>query len=49
VDAAPQGQGRYLAKALADAGIYPDQIAYQEESLEEVFLRLTGSTDGEVR
>ncbi len=47
--AAPQGQGRHLAKALADAGVYPDQIAYQEESLEEVFLRLTSSTDGEVR
>ncbi len=47
--AAPEGLGRHLAKALADAGVYPDQIAYQEESLEEVFLRLTGSTNGEVR
>jgi ABC-2 type transport system ATP-binding protein len=47
--AAPEGQGRHIAKALTDAGVYPDQIAFEQESLEEVFLRLTGTTDGEVR
>jgi ABC-2 type transport system ATP-binding protein len=46
---APQGQGRYLTRALVEAGLYPDEVTYQEESLEEVFLRLTGSTNGEVR
>ncbi len=46
---APQSQGRYIAHALAEAGLYPDQLNYQEESLEEVFLRLTSNGTGEVR
>jgi len=47
--AAPNGQGRYLTRFLVEAGFYPDQITYQEESLEEVFLRLTNGSNGEVR
>lgn len=41
---APNNQGRYLTKTLVEAGLFPDQIAYQEESLEDVFLRLTASS-----
>jgi ABC-2 type transport system ATP-binding protein len=40
---APNHQGRHISKALLEAGIYPDQITYQTESLEEVFLRLTAT------
>ncbi len=47
--AAPNGQGRYLTRFLVEAGFYPDQITYQEESLEDVFLRLTNGSNGEVR
>jgi ABC-2 type transport system ATP-binding protein len=35
--------------ALAEAGLYPDQLTFQEESLEEVFLRLTHNGTGEVQ
>lgn len=33
--------GRSLAWALTQAGVYPEQIARREETLEDVFLRLT--------
>ena len=49
VTAAPEGQGRNLSKFLASAGFYPDTMGYQAESLEEVFLRLTGNNNNEVR
>jgi ABC-2 type transport system ATP-binding protein len=40
---APDGRGRSLNKFLVDAGYIPDSIIYQNESLEQAFLRLTGT------
>jgi ABC-2 type transport system ATP-binding protein len=37
----PDGRGRTLSKFLAEAGFYPDSLSPYQESLEEVFLRLT--------
>ncbi len=47
--AAPENRGRNLTQFLVSAGFVPDTIAYKEESLEEVFLRLTNGNNGEVR
>jgi ABC-2 type transport system ATP-binding protein len=41
--ASPDGEGRSLNLFLSQAGHAPDLIMYQTESLEDVFLRLTGS------
>ena len=38
---APENRGRNLTKFLVDGGFYPDSLSYQQESLEEAFLRLT--------
>ncbi|MFN8102914.1 MAG: ABC transporter ATP-binding protein [Acidimicrobiia bacterium] len=35
--------GRKLAWALTQAGVYPEQIARRDETLEDVFLRLTAA------
>ncbi len=37
-----QPRGAVIAKALADAGVYPDELHHRESSLEEAFLALTG-------
>ncbi len=37
----PDGRGRTLNRFLAEAGFYPDSLSPYQESLEEVFLRLT--------
>ncbi len=47
--AAPRGRGRNLTRFLVDAGFFPDEIAYREESLEQVFLRLTNNHNGGFR
>jgi ABC-2 type transport system ATP-binding protein len=39
----PDGEGRSLNLFLSQAGYAPDLIMYQSESLEDVFLRLTGA------
>lgn len=39
----PDGRGRTLTRFLAEAGWYPDSLSLYQESLEEVFLRLTGN------
>jgi ABC-2 type transport system ATP-binding protein len=39
----PDGEGRSLNLFLSQAGHAPDLIMYQSESLEDVFLRLTGA------
>ncbi len=43
--AAPDGRGRDLVSFLVGVGCVPDQVAYEQVQLEEVFLRLT-STPG---
>lgn len=43
---APEGRGRHLAQFLVSAGMAPDALNADEERLEDVFLRLTGSTNG---
>jgi ABC-2 type transport system ATP-binding protein len=43
VTASPDGEGRSLNLFLSQAGHAPDLIMYKSESLEDVFLRLTGS------
>jgi ABC-2 type transport system ATP-binding protein len=43
LSASPDGEGRSLNLFLSQAGHAPDLIMYKSESLEEVFLRLTGS------
>ena len=45
----PDGRGRTLARFLADAGFYPDSLGLHQESLEDVFLRLTGNGKQGVR
>jgi ABC-type multidrug transport system ATPase subunit len=37
----PDGRGRTLNRFLIEAGFYPDSLSPYQESLEEVFLRLT--------
>lgn len=39
----PDGRGRTLTRFLVEAGFYPDSLSPYQESLEEVFLRLTGN------
>lgn len=43
ITTAPDGLGRNLARFLFEAGYFPDEIAYHQESLEQVFLRLTNN------
>ena len=45
--ASPDGEGRSLNLFLSQAGHAPDLIMYKSESLEDVFLRLTGSQPNE--
>jgi ABC-2 type transport system ATP-binding protein len=40
----PSGKGRDLSVALVQAGFPPDKLEDHSESLEQVFLRVTGST-----
>lgn len=47
--AAPGGRGRNLTSFLVNAGFMPDEIMYREESLEQVFLRLTHGNNGGIR
>lgn len=44
--AAPNGRGRDLIRFLVQAGYAPDQVAFAQEQLEDVFLRLTGAAHG---
>jgi ABC-2 type transport system ATP-binding protein len=46
ITAAPENRGRNLNAFLVQAGFVPDGIMYQGESLEQVFLRLTGGIGG---
>jgi ABC-2 type transport system ATP-binding protein len=46
VTQAPGGRGRDLNLFLVQAGFVPDTLAPQAQDLEQVFLRLTGSTTG---
>ncbi len=46
---APDGRGRNLNKFLVDAGYIPDSIIYQNETLEQAFLRLTNAAPGGAR
>ncbi|HKD76931.1 MAG TPA: ABC transporter ATP-binding protein, partial [Ktedonobacterales bacterium] len=45
---APNNRGRDLTRFLVQSGFYPDSLSYQQESLEDVFLRLTGTSNGGV-
>ncbi len=45
VEGAPDGTT--VSRVLGAAGIYPDQLIRRRDSLEEVFLRLTGADDGD--
>jgi len=42
----PDGRGRTLIRFLVEAGFYPDSLNPFQESLEEVFLRLTAGERG---
>ncbi len=44
----PNGLGRGLIRFLTGAGIYPDGLGSHQESLEDVFLRLTNADHGKV-
>ncbi len=47
ISTTPDGKGRSLNSFLVNAGFVPDGLYFQQESLEQVFLRLTGSpTEG---
>jgi ABC-2 type transport system ATP-binding protein len=46
VATSPSGRGRDLVRFLAQAGHWPETIDERQENLEEVFLRLTGTTAG---
>ncbi|MFZ0215625.1 MAG: ABC transporter ATP-binding protein [Candidatus Dormiibacterota bacterium] len=41
VTQSPTGQGRELARTLAEAGFYPDHLAERTHDLESIFLQLT--------
>ena len=43
----PPGEthGEVLSRALAEAGVYPDELHRREESLEEMFLAITGAPE----
>ena len=43
VDGAPDGTT--VSRLLGSAGVYPDELIRRRDSLEDVFLRLTGATD----
>jgi len=43
---APEQRGRNLAQFLVLAGFAPDALSMRQESLEDVFLRLTGAPEG---
>jgi ABC-2 type transport system ATP-binding protein len=45
----PDGRGQSLYRFLADAGYVPDALTPYAERLEDVFLRLTGATEGDTR
>ncbi len=47
--AAPNGLGRELNTFLSQAGYVPDALYYQQETLEQVFLRLTANPGGGIR
>jgi ABC-2 type transport system ATP-binding protein len=49
VTPAPEGRGRDLNLFLVKSGFAPDTIAQHAQDLEQVFLKLTGSTAGEVQ
>lgn len=48
ISPSPEGRGRNLTLFLVQAGFVPDTIAEESQDLEEVFLRLTHNTTGEV-
>ena len=41
--------GAVLSQALAEAGVYPEELHRREESLEETFLQITGPPGGPAR
>ncbi|HEY7200761.1 MAG TPA: ABC transporter ATP-binding protein [Candidatus Dormibacteraeota bacterium] len=45
VSASPTGRGRDLTRFLAGAGLWPDVVRERQQSLEEVFLQLTGDRE----
>jgi len=49
ISPAPENRGRLLNSFLMRAGYIPDSLMYQEESLEQVFLRLTQNTTGGIQ
>ncbi|MGH2514604.1 MAG: ABC transporter ATP-binding protein [Ktedonobacterales bacterium] len=49
ITAAPGGRGRDLAVFLVQSGFAPDALTPQERDLEQVFLKLTHSTEGGVQ
>lgn len=49
ITTAPEQRGRNLAQFLVTAGFAPDALNAHAASLEEVFLRLTGSPNGGAR
>jgi len=46
VTPSPSGRGRELMQFLAAAGHWPDVVRERQQSLEEIFLSLTGSHNG---
>jgi ABC-2 type transport system ATP-binding protein len=46
VTASPTGQGRDLMRFLAAADLWPDVVRERQQSLEEIFLSLTGNHNG---
>jgi len=49
VTQAPEGRGRNLVLFLVNAGFVPDTLTQDTQDLEQVFLRLTNGSHGEVR
>ena len=49
VCASPTGRGCDLTRFLAGAGYRPDAIGERHQDLEDIFLSLTGATNGESR
>ncbi|HLH69662.1 MAG TPA: ABC transporter ATP-binding protein [Candidatus Dormibacteraeota bacterium] len=45
----PSGRGRDLVRFLAERGFWPDRVTERQQSLEEIFLHLTGGAEGAVR
>jgi ABC-2 type transport system ATP-binding protein len=46
VTACPTGRGRDLVRFLVEADFWPDRVSQRQQNLEEIFLRLTGPTNG---